>query len=350
MTSFLQRFALLVAGVLQGFDRLVFKGKLCQLYAPSGMDTLLAVNKVQRVDFKKYSIGITQQIMEGPLDQEAKRLGRFRYLNCGKLDKENLAREIATEHGITQGLVCVLKCLEPCWTFDKAKDDQGYVIIKGESGKCSYLYHYFIHPQFGWMYLRLQTWFPFEIQIGLNGREWLARQMDRAGLKYERSRNKILWVEDWTRAQQLFDEQVQTDWPSELDALQKQYHPLHPHHLGKFRVGYNWTCFQSEWATDVVFHSQEALESLFDRWLRQAFLSYDTVDVLRFFGRTEKSQRSSMRDCLDTATNVHDCFDGRRIKHWLYHNSLKLYTYFNLLRADDRQQSRSHQGLAPLAD
>jgi hypothetical protein len=28
------------------------------------------------------------------------------------------------------------------------------------------------------MYARIQTWFPFNIQVGLNGREWLARQMD----------------------------------------------------------------------------------------------------------------------------------------------------------------------------
>ena len=42
MKSFLQPFALLVSGVLQGFDRLVFKGKLVQLYCPDGMHTLLA--------------------------------------------------------------------------------------------------------------------------------------------------------------------------------------------------------------------------------------------------------------------------------------------------------------------
>ena len=41
MMSFLQKFAVLVAGVLQGFDRVVFKGKLKQLYAPEAMHLLL---------------------------------------------------------------------------------------------------------------------------------------------------------------------------------------------------------------------------------------------------------------------------------------------------------------------
>ena len=41
MKNFLRRFAMLVAGVLHGFDRLVFKGKLCPLYSPEGMNCRL---------------------------------------------------------------------------------------------------------------------------------------------------------------------------------------------------------------------------------------------------------------------------------------------------------------------
>ena len=42
MQAFLQRFALVVAGILQGFDRLVFKGKLSRLYWPEGMNDYLS--------------------------------------------------------------------------------------------------------------------------------------------------------------------------------------------------------------------------------------------------------------------------------------------------------------------
>jgi hypothetical protein len=330
MASFLQRFALLVAGVLQGFDRLVFKGKFPQLYSPNGMHCLLGVNHIPRVHFKSYAAQITKELLEASWISRAKELGRFRYLNSSRIDKEKLAREIAAKQGIEQGLVCVLQCIETCWTFDRARNAEGLPIIQGEPGKCSHLYHYFIHPQFGWMYLRLQTWFPFEIQVGMNGREWLARQMDRANLKYERSRNKFLWIEDWQRAQQLADEQVQTDWVSELNALQQQFQPFHTGRLGKMRLAYNWTVAQSEWATDVAFRSAEVLEPLFDRWLRQAFLSYDSVDVMRFLGSSERGKRGS----LEVETNVHHCYEGRRIKHWLRQNSLKMYNYDNVLRTE----------------
>jgi hypothetical protein len=178
------------------------------------------------------------------------------------------------------------------------------------------------------MYVRLQLWFPFEIQIGINGREWLARQMDQVNLKYERSDNKFLWIEDWQCAQQLMDEQLQTDWVRELNLLQKQVHPLHPRHLGALRVPYNWTVFQSAWATDVAFHSEAILQPLVDRWLRQAFLSFDTIDVLRFLGR---SQRITQRG-PHVESSYYDRFDGKRIKHWLYENSLKLYSHYVSVR------------------
>ena len=331
MRSFLQRFALLVAGVLHGFDRLVFKGKLCPLYSPEGMNCLLRANHVLFRDFKKYAFDVTTQVLTASQVAQARTRNRFRYLPSGKIDKEAVAREIASAHRVRTGLVCVLQCVEPCWSFDKATTAEGQLIIRGEPSRCSHLYHYYVHPQFGWMYVRLQTWFPFEIQVGLNGREWLARQMDREKIGYVRSDNKFLHVPNWQRAQQLLDLQLQTDWRKELDALQQQVHPLHPGHLGRMPLQYNWTTFQSEWATDVAFREQRILEPWFDRWLRQGVLTYNSRDILRFFGQAPALYRKG-RTRIETS--VHARFEGKRLKHWVDHNSLKLYTHANILRAE----------------
>jgi hypothetical protein len=331
MKRFLERFALLVAGVLHGFDRLVFKGRLCPLYTPEGMNCLLCANHVPYKDFKDYAYAVTAQVLKASLVSQASALGRYRYLNSSKLNKEEAARQIAIDKHVKTGLVCVLSCVEPCWTFDKATTPDGLLTIRGEPGKCNHLYHYFLHPQFGWMYVRLQTWFPFEIQVGLNGREWLARQMNQEKLRYVRSDNKFLWIRDWQRAQELLDEQPQTDWLQELDALQQQVHPLHPGHLGKWPLKYNWTTFQSEWATDVAFRRQEDLHPWFDRWLRQALLTYDHTDVLRFFGRSPSLYRKGR---TQIQTSVHAQFEGKRIKHWVGINSLKQYTHANVLRTE----------------
>jgi hypothetical protein len=285
-------------------------------------------NYVLRKQFKEHAKAATAQVMQASLE-EAKRCGRFRYLNSSHIDKDQVARAIADEHHVNEGLVCVLQSIETCWAFD-VNSVNGVLKVQGERSKCSFLYHYYLHPVFGWMFVRLQTWFPFEIQVYVNGREWLARHMDRAGLSYRRSDNKFLWVEDWPRAQALFDQQLATSWPAVLDELQRTAHPLHPLHLGRFPVAYNWTVFQSEWATDVAFRSRQDLERFYERWVRHAFLNFDSAKILRFLGRSGRL----LGNGPPVDSKVERQFEGTRVKHLVDHNSIKLYDHLNILRPE----------------
>jgi hypothetical protein len=329
MRDFLQRFGSIVRGVLSGFDRLVFRGKLRQLYSKEGMHCYLDANHVLRKDFKAHAKAVTARVLQASL-AKALQAERHEYLNSSRISKDEHARATAARHGVKEGLVCVLQCVEPCWTFD-LKSRDGQLIVQGEPGKCSHLYHYFVHPQCGWMYVRLQTWFPFEIQVYLNGREWLAQQMDREGMKYRRSDNKFLWVEDWQRAQQLLDQQLRTNWPRLLDALQRQAHPLHPGHLGRLPVAYNWTVHQSEWATDVAFRSEADLERHYDRWVQHAFLNFDSAQVMRFLGRSGRLYHNGV---AKVQTAPQRFYEGTCLKHWVERNSLKMYNHVNVLRAE----------------
>ncbi len=180
MGSFLRRFAAVVVGVLSGFDRVVFKGRLPQLYSPDGMNCYASANHVRFLDFKKHAKEVTQRVMRASLVERAKADGRFHYLNSGQGSKEEAARAILKRRPTNEGLVAVLQCVEPCWTFD-TKSIHKRLTIVGEMGKCSALYHYYLHPRFGWMYIRLQTWFPFEVQIGLTvGNGWRSSWITRA--------------------------------------------------------------------------------------------------------------------------------------------------------------------------
>jgi hypothetical protein len=84
-----------------------------------------------------------------------------------------------------------------------------------------------IHPFFGFINARIQTWVPFPVQICINGREWLSRQLDREHIRYVRRENSIVWVEDPGRAQQLLDEQLRVSWPKLLDDIAKRLNPVH---------------------------------------------------------------------------------------------------------------------------
>jgi hypothetical protein len=329
MKFFLQRFAPLVVGVLTGFDRVVFKGRLPQLYSPEGMNCYASANHVSLKQFRIHAKEVTQRVLTASLVERAKAAGRFQYLNSGRISKDEAARAIRERHPMDQGLAALLQCVEPCWTFDTQSIKRRLTIV-GAAGKCSALYHYYVHPRFGWMYVRLQTWFPFEIQIGLNGREWLAHQMDRAGLKYTRSDNKFLWVEDWRRAQGLLDAQLRTNWVKEFDALVREVHPLHPHHLGRLPIAYNWTVHQSEWATDIAFSSRAVLEEWYKRWVRHGFLNYASLDALRFLGRS----RLDPKVLADIHSDVRPFEESVRLKHYVNGNSLKMYDHQTVLRVE----------------
>ena len=332
MKSFLQRFASAIAGVLSGFDRVVFKGKLRQLYSPEGMNCYATANHLRFLDFKAHAKKVTEQVMAASKVEAAKTAGRFLYLNAGRVSKDEAARAILKRQPISQGLAAVLQCVEPCWTFD-VKSVGGQLRIVGESGKCSSLYHYYLHPLFGWMYVRLQTWFPFEVQIGINGREWLARRMDQEGMRYRRSDNKFLWVEDWTQAQAWLGEQTQTNWVREFDALIAEVHPLHPGHLGNLPVAYNWTTHQSEWATDVAFNKRSTLEEWYSRWARYAFTNFESTQVMRFLGRSGRlGERTS--EALEVHSDVQAFEESMRLKHWVNGNSMKMYDHNNILRVE----------------
>jgi hypothetical protein len=336
MSAFLAAFGHLVLGILQGFDRLVFRGHLRQLSYAHGLECYLSANRVLLKDFKAHALDRTATLVEASLAQ-AQRLQRpVVYLNSSQLSKEEEASRIAERDQIREGLICVFKAVEPCWTFEVHRDRQRQRLeLRGKQGKCSFLYHYLQHPVFGRLYVRVQTWFPFAMQIGLNGREWLARQLDQAGLTYTRRDNKFTAVEDFARAQALLEAQVRTPWAEQLDELTRQVHPAHPQLLGRLPVPYYWSVYQSEWASDVVFRRPADLAKLFGPWVRHAITSYQSTDVLRFLGRAIPIGGQVRRNFAgEVQSDLARRLEGIRVKHWLNGNSLKMYDCDCVLRIE----------------
>jgi hypothetical protein len=207
--------------------------------------------------------------------------------------------------------------------------------LRGKQGKCAFLYHYFLHPVFGLMHVRLQTWFPYPMQVCLNGREWLAQQLGQAGLSYQRRDNKITDVEDFAKAQALLDQQVRTPWPECLDQLARDAHPAHPQLLGRLPVPYYWSVYQSEWASDVVLRTRADVDKLFPAWVRHAITTYQSAEVMRFLGRAVPlSGQVRQGFAGEVSSQVGRREEGVRIKHWVNGNSLKMYDCDRVVRIE----------------
>lgn len=325
MERFISRYRSLVTGVLSGFDRLVFRGTLLPLVRNGGRDMyfFLEAAGVRLLDFKKYVLATTERIKQTAL-VEARKLERpVRYLESSRLSKEDLARRLLAENPVEQGLICLFTALEPCMTFEYHRSqnhaERG---LRLRPNKCLHLYKYFLHPRFGFMNARIQTWFPFNVQICLNGRVWLARQLERKGRSdFKSVDNCFTWLGDPLLAQRLMTAQLDTDWPRALSAIARTLNPLHQAIFKARPMDYYWSAYQTEWATDVMFKDPRALADVYPALVRHAMHHFKSPDVMRFLA--DKAPHGNFTG--EIVTSFKDRAEGVRVKHWLRGNSVKMY-------------------------
>jgi hypothetical protein len=188
--------------VLSGFDRLVFRGPLRGISYVSGRERHLWANPVRKQECGEQAEKVTEQLKEGLAGGCGKRQASG--LRHRARSAKKRARAIAAEERSTGGLVCVLKSVEPCGSFDLHRNREQPKLEWGVRERQGlFLDHYWMQPVLGFRNARLQSWFPFPLQICRNGREWLARQRDGAGLSEVRQDHCFPWVENGARAQAL---------------------------------------------------------------------------------------------------------------------------------------------------
>ncbi len=75
------------------------------------------------------------------------------------------------------------------------------------------------------MSVRLQTWFPRDIQIARNGQAWLQRSLHADGLGYAVHGNRLLHVDDFAAARARLDAQCDARWAELLEGLLPEVFP-----------------------------------------------------------------------------------------------------------------------------
>ena len=332
MKQFIEKYQDQIVGNLSGFDRLVFRAAprrlnitywdaSRQIVVAKGMEEYLWQNQIPFKDFGAHVKLVGSRVKEQFLKPFQERNLPVVFERNPEADKDQIARQLALKHKIESGPVCAISVMEPSPTFEYCKSR-----IASRIRPCHVFYQYQKHAELGWMYSRIQTWFPFRIQIGLNGREWLARQMDQEGLKYVQTGNCFPWIEDFPRAQQLMGRQLESNWAELLNGFAQQLNPLYDEIFQRFPTEYYWTCYQSEWATDIVFREAAFLKRLMPILVAHGMLSFSSADVLRYFGRRIKPQAEVPGNFNgQLQANLKRYREGERVKFWMHGNSAKYY-------------------------
>jgi hypothetical protein len=185
------------------------------------------------------------------------------------------------------------------------------------------VYFYFLDPDFGLIHVRIQTFFPYTIQVYVNGHDWLARQMHQKQLGFTQDDNAFTRLDHPEKAQRLADRFARLPWVKILDRWARLANPL-LRQKWLNRCNYYWVIDQAEYSTDVLFRRREDLQALFPRLINHTLFQFGADDILRFLGRRLHPHFDG--EVLTMCRKQRE--PGSRIKHRMKGNWLKMYDKF----------------------
>jgi hypothetical protein len=311
-----------IMGAISGLDRIRFRGTIRWLASERGLGTFMNHAKILLKDFSGWVENLTAMVRQS-CKVKADKLGvEMHYLRSSGIDKEKLARQIASEKGITDGSICMFSVVEPCIApMVKGNKAQKKLELVMAQRKCVFVYHYFDDPVFGFGNVRIQSWVPFNVFICLNGRHWLEKLLLKEGIGYIKDGNCFPWIEDIERAQYLFESQLRSDWKKLLNRLTLRSCPGLPDVLRPLRPDYYWSADETGWATDIMFNSVESLDKLYPSLVHHAMCVSNSPSVMRYFGRRHLA--GPFPD--EIISDYRRRYEGIRVKHWKNLNSIKMY-------------------------
>jgi hypothetical protein len=329
MQQFIKKHRGELVGVLSGWDRIRFRGTFRVLSVVPGLFSWLLEQGVLLKEFKGFALSLTQRLKTSVEGVAAAAGRKIEYLASSALSKEALVEELLRREKIERGLVCVFSCVEPCHSFDIVRDPvKKHIDLACALRKCLHWYLYYLHPVWGLCHVRIQSWLPFTVHVCVNGREWLCRSLAEAGIAFQRRDNCLVAVADVAAAQSRLDAQPWYDWSGALDALLRQACPaVCELSMQSAPLRRYWSAQETEWATDLMFRSPQALSALYPSLLRHGMTTFGSVDVLRFLGRRNLPAGGGVpaRFAGEVVSDLRRREEGVRIKHRLNSNSIKMY-------------------------
>lgn len=208
-----------LSGILHCPNRIIFKGRLYFCFVKA-VESLLCEHGVLFMLYKKWMLALTTAIVNHAKITAKKKERQYISLN-GKHRKEALVKKIIKDENIKSGLVCILSAVEVCSTF-KTKYGDG----KPDIVKCLCIYYYYLHPKFGLIYVRIQTWLPFMVQVYINGHSILEHLLKKNRISYIKEDNAFTQISNYEKANELASSIRKMDWKNILEAFAFEVNPL----------------------------------------------------------------------------------------------------------------------------
>lgn len=133
-----------------------------------------------------------------------------RFAKGQRKDDETQRRLRASDGDTTERVLYVGRAQEKSSAFrmtrrTNAETGEKYPWLYRGDVNCNQYYFYVVDDDFGAMFIKMGSYFPYTCRVNLNGHEYAKRQLDKAGIGYEALDNGVLRCDDPARLQAILD-------------------------------------------------------------------------------------------------------------------------------------------------
>src|SRR5438552_10930454 len=187
--------------------------------------------------------------------------------------KDDVAHEYLAKFKGDEGVLFIGKAQEKASVFRTEKrrrpDGSRYPWIIRSKTPVNHYYVYLLDRDFGPLFIKFCSYFPYAAKLCLNGHEWLKRQLTQRGIAYEPLDNGIRSSEDPARVQRI----ANTLDAAKIDAVFRKWlrRLPHPFMAAHRRAGYRYqlSILQAEFALTQVLDRPHTGRCFFEEVIRE---------------------------------------------------------------------------------
>jgi hypothetical protein len=257
----------------EGIDRLYLNGYVPKLQMTEGVVGFFRRHRAAKFASSTLMDPMTKQFVNA-IEQLA-RAEDVPLITFAKGErKDDVAAKMRKDFDRDEGVYFIGKAQERATIYRTEKrryvnSAMTYPWLVRSSGMVNHYYFYIVDRDFGPLFIKFCSYFPFNAKICLNGHEWLKRQLTQRGIAFEALDNGLLSCADPKRAQKLCE---RLD-AAKIDAVFRKWLARLPHPFtGKDRkAGYRYdvSILQAEFSLTMVLDRPLTGRAFFEEVIRE---------------------------------------------------------------------------------
>ena len=258
---------------VEGIDRMYLNAYVPRLQSPEGVSGFFRFHRGHQFASSALMDPMTKKFIAAIEDfARAEQIPLITFRKNER--KDDMAKEMLSRFDRKEGVMFIGKAQEKTAVFrtekrTNPKTGRTYPWLVRSTAMVNHYYFYLLDRDFGPLFIKFCSYFPYTAKVCINGHEWLKQQLTARGIAFEPLDNGILSCEDPKRVQRICE---QLD-AAKIDAMFRKWLKRLPHPFGgKDReAGYRYdlSILQAEFSLTMVFDRPLTGRVFFEEVIRE---------------------------------------------------------------------------------